>query len=251
MSTLSIFLENVLERYDTAETEEEKTSLKNTMDEVYAFERANALRKCKTANKSIGFNYLMENHKNYERCLEFFSSRMINEILTERSNVRELIHQKYSSYKGFLDDDPNKFLCEKIADYDKDLADFTISNISHMDVFAVYVDPIKDELKWQEEFGKLMTQLDDYYDSMGQKDFTRQEIYVYLFKNNNLLDDFKKYYHIDSEEVERIAKEDGVFGNLKNISNIKTIAQMNSAIKKAAVIRHSRNSEVLKLEKED
>lgn len=256
---LESFLEETLEEYENTTNNDKKNNLRLIIDSIYSFERTNAIKSIKGLDKSIGFNYFIENYKHHERGLDLFSSRMIEEILKNRENTEALIHEEFSSSRVFINDDPNTFLCNILSKYDTDLSKFTSSNIEHLSVITKYIDYIKTNWDVFEEgkkdFSELVSELDTYYDSHVIKGgCTRPEIYIYLFAKNCVLDDFRKYYIMEDtslEETESIIRNNDIFNKINNIDDINQIKEMEKIIKAKLFDRYCKKGKPLLFTKED
>lgn len=192
--------------------EEPNSSGKIIIDAIYAFEMEHAQRLCKKLDRSLGFMYFSENYNHYEKSLAFFSDRMVNDILNFKENVEGLIHNSYKSFKEYKSDSPRAFLINVISKYDKDLASFLKVNMGVVDSLDNFIEIIG--INWESyesdrvEYDKLISKLDKFYNEHELLlNFPRIDAYIYLFKKNGMINDFKKYYVMEDttdEEMEDI-----------------------------------------------
>ena len=237
------YLENILSKHDLS-TLEDNTFLKNIIDDMYLYERQNASKKCE--NKSMGFSYIIEEYKHYKKCLDLFTTRMIEEILKEKENTENLIHNKYKTMEAFQYEDyisNNKFFYNLLSKYDKDLANYTRDNWQYIEFLKEYKEYVLTNWnffeKEKKEFNKLVSDLDLTFDELASKGrikrWSRHEIYIYLFKNNDMIDQFEKYYDMEDttfEEKKELIKTSDVFTKIVNIDEIKIISEMDKMVKR-------------------
>lgn len=219
--------------------EEPNSSGKIIIDAIYAFEMEHAQRLCKKLDRSLGFMYFSENYNHYEKSLAFFSDRMVNDILNFKENVEGLIHNSYKSFKEYKSDSPRAFLINVISKYDKDLASFLKVNMGVVDSLDNFIEIIG--INWESyesdrvEYDKLISKLDKFYNEHELLlNFPRIDAYIYLFKKNGMINDFKKYYVMEDttdEEMEDIIEDSDIFSNELSIRDIKLIAEMDRIIK--------------------
>lgn len=245
------YFEYVLSMHEVdAFIKQESAFLKLMIDDMYLYERQNASKKCD--NKSMGFSYIIEEYRNYEKCLDLFSTRMIEEVLRGKENTEGLIHEKYKSFEEFMGDNPNELLYSLIEKYDEDLAHYVRVNGVHIEYFNNYKDYIITNWANFEKnrtiFNELVEELDCFYDDNFRrgkfKRWSRPEIYIYLFKKNEMLDSFEKYYEMEDttfEEKKNMIKSSDVFTKIMNIEEIKLISEMDKMIKRKLYKRDPKN----------
>ena len=260
MSTTDKKLENFLEKMlieyqmeDTiSQSDTGRNYYANIINEIYLEERKNASKEYRFLSRSMGFMYFIENYKNHEMPLELFSNRMLEEILKEKENTEALIHNKYYSFEEFLEDNPSKFLLDRISKYDEDLANYVKINEKHILFIKKYKEYISTDWAYFERnkkvFNELVEGLDSFFDDNSRqckfKKMSRPEVYIYLFKNNGMIDSFEKYYEMDDttfEEKKKLIEENDVFTKIMNIDEIKLISEMDKMIKRKLYKRDSKN----------
>lgn len=231
-------LEYNLIKYENSNNNEEKYKYKLIIDEIYSFEIVNARKACCNLDKSLGFMYFVENYKNHELCLNFFASQLIDEILFFKENTENIIHNSYSSFGDYINDKPKGFLIDIISNYDDELSKFAKLNISDINKFDDFIDLVGQN--WigydedRKDCNKLISKLDAYYDRyLSRSNFSRVDLYIYLFKKNDMIDDFKKYYVMEDtslEELDDLIENNDIFKNRFSIKNIKHISEMDKII---------------------
>lgn len=232
-------LEYNLIKYENSTDELQKFKYKLVIDEIYAFERSNANKACKNINKSMGFLYFIENYKNYEKCLDFFASRMIDEILYLKEDAESMVHEEYTSFNNYVNDKPKSFVIDIISKHDEDLSGFVKGNISEIKSIDNFIGVVGQNWTGYEsdksEYKSLISKLDRYYDENGRKsNCTRADILIYLFTRNGMIDDFKKYYVMEDtteEELDDLIENNDIFKTVFNINDIKLISEMDKIIK--------------------
>ena len=212
---------------------------KIVIDAIYAFEMEHAKKVCKKLDRSMGFIYFMENYNNYEKSLSFFSDKMVDDILYFKENAEGLIHDSYRSFQDYKSDKPRAFLLDVISKYDRDLSSFLKVNIDIIGSIDRFIEIVG--YNWESyeldknECSKLISKLDKYYDEHENMiKCPRVDAYIYLFKKNNMIDDFKKYYIMEDttiEEMDEIINTSDIFNNNLSIKDIRLIAEMDKIIK--------------------
>lgn len=253
---LENFLEKMLIGYQMEDTISQSDTGRNyyanIINEIYLEERKNASKEYRFLSRSMGFMYFIENYKNHEMPLELFSNRMLEEILKEKENTEALIHNKYYSFEEFLEDNPSKFLLDIISKYDEDLANYVKINEKHILFIKKYKEYISTDWAYFERnkkvFNELVEGLDSFFDDNSRqckfKKMSRPEVYIYLFKNNGMIDSFEKYYEMDDttfEEKKKLIEENDVFTKIMNIDEIKLISEMDKMIKRKLYKRDPKN----------
>ena len=236
---LERILENTLIKYENASTDMERFRYKLVIDEIYAFEIERAEKACKKLDRSMGFAYFLENYNNHERCLNFFSSRMADDILNFKEDAENLIHEKFKTYHDYVSSNPRTFLIDIISKYDKDLSRFLKVNIEFVDSIDNFMDLIR--LNWsgyeadKADCKDLIAKLDAYYDKNGSKcKCSRVDLYIYLFKNNDMIEDFKKYYIMEDttdDEFNEMIENSDIYDKQLTMKDIKMIAEMDKIFK--------------------
>ena len=81
----------------------------------------------------------------------------------------------------------------------------------------------------------LITKLDAYYDKNGSKcKCPRVDLYIYLFKNNDMIEDFKKYYIMEDttdDEFNEMIENSDIYDKQLTMKDIKMIAEMDKIFK--------------------
>ena len=236
---LERILENTLIKYEEAPNDMERFRYKLVIDEIYNFEKERAEKACKKLDRSMGFAYFLENYNNHERCLNYFSSRMADDILNFKEDAEGLIHDTYKSYHEYVSDSPRAFLIDIISDYDKDLSRFLKINVGCVDSIDNFMDLIR--LNWsgyeadKADCKDLIKKLDTYYEKNSSKcKCPRMDLYIYLFKNNDIIDEFKKYYVMEDttdDEMNELIENSDIYENQLTMKDIKLIAAMDKIIK--------------------
>ena len=231
-------LEYSLIKHENSNNQEEKFRCKLLIDEIYAFEMISARKACSNLEKSMGFMYFVENYKNHEKCLNFFASRLIDEILFFKENVENKIHNTYSSFNEYISNKPKGFLIDIISGYDEELSKFIKLNASEINKLDSFIDFVGQNWVGYEidkrDCNKLISKLDAYYDRyLTRSGFSRVDLYIYLFKKNDMIEDFKKYYimeDISLEELNDLIEQNDIFKNKFSIKDIKRISEMERII---------------------
>ena len=230
---LENFLETAITKYNFATEESEKDLYGKMIDEIYASERKNAAFACRSKDKSMGFAYIVEDYRNHEQGLELFSSRMINEVLTVKTNAKKTIHENYSSYRAFSDD-ATGFLCGLIAEYDTDLAEYVKANSLHMQVIEDFTESVEKGWRSNAKVSEIMKALDEYYaKSFKETKMPKAELYVHIFKTAHMLPDLERFGFFDGmsdKERETLISSDGFYAKLKNIKDINKVTEMTNII---------------------
>ncbi len=208
------FLEKHLVAYKNASTKAEQEKESIIVEAIYREERSNALNECKDPNKSMGFNYFIENYRNHEECLEFFARRMAFEVLIEREDVESKIHSEYPSAYKFLNANPNEYLIEIIKKHDKELGEFVESNLAvttDLNAIQEFADSVcRNWAIFEMEngfFTNLIAQLTEYYDENCKGcNLTANEIIAYIFNAHNILERCRQI-STTKEEMEAIREK--------------------------------------------
>lgn len=242
-------LNGALKKYDESTDDMQRFRNKLIVDEIYAFERTTANKACKKLDKSMGFIYFIENYKDYERCLLFFASKYIDEILYFKEDAETLIHDNYSTFTDYEDDRPRGFLIDMISKYDTDLSKFIAVNMSEIKPIDDFINRVGHNWYGYEsdknDCSQLISKLDAYFRENGNRcSITETDLLIYLFSKNDMLDDFKKYYIMEDtspEEFDELIENNDVFDRIINkdgkpnkkfsINDIKLIAEMDKIIR--------------------
>ena len=239
-----------LRKYDETKNEQEKIKLLESINMIYEFASNSAKDYAKGNENSLGFMYYINNLKNHregERCLEFFSSKMTLEILTRKEDGERLLHEKYKTFSDLENDNPKAYLINIISKHDKDLADFIISN-SEINSLNYFLDSVienwRDYEMEKEMFDEIINSLDLYFNMNGKKcTRSKLDILIHIFKENDMIDLFKKYYGMEDtspEELDEINNTSDIYNpetidnkkaKLINMRDIKLISEMNRLLK--------------------
>jgi hypothetical protein len=234
-------LEANLIKYDQAESEQERFRRKLIIDEIYSFERLQASKACSKLNKSIGFAYFIENYKNHERGLHYFSYKLSDEILCFNEDIEKNVHDKYTSYESFEEDKPKTFFINIISKYDEDLANYIKVNLSEATFIDRYIEVIKSNWINYETikdltYQKLFMKLEEYYDKVGNRsNYTKSELLIHLSKKNNLIDEFKKYYIMEDtslDELNELIDSNNIDESLLLEYDLELIKEMDEIVEK-------------------
>lgn len=235
---IELLLEKSLIKYENSKDDMERYRYKLIIDEIYYFERENAIRACSDLSDSLGYIYFSTFYKNFEHSLSFFTKKLIEEILYYKEDAEILAHESYDTFDDFVNDKPKTFLINIISNYDEELGKYTKINTNQVKSFDECISIIKGN--WNEfelekaEFNSLISKLEDYFDRYGRRyGCCWIDIIVFLFKKNDMTDEFKKYYIMEdttSEEVDELI-ENNIYGKITNIRDIKIINEMDNIIK--------------------
>ena len=229
-------LELYLKKHEEAKDEETKRKCEFLMNLVFDSEFEHANECAKGNNRSIGFAYIIEKFKYYDRCLDFFTYRFANIILDVQAE--SFIHEDFKSFKEFESSNPNTYLLDIISQKDVDLSDFIKTNINELSVINKYKEKIMknwNKYESKNEMERLFSQLDTYYDNYGNGcSFTRTEVIIYLCKKNNLILQFEGNYKMEDtseEELDELIKTNDVEERLSLKKDKDLIYKMDSLIK--------------------
>ena len=236
---LERMLENSIIKYENASNDMERFKYKLIIDEIYAFEIERARKACKKLDRSIGFAYFLENYNNHEKCLNYFSSKIADDILNFKEDTESLIHDSYKTYHDFVSSNPRTFLINIISKYDKDLSRFMQVNIGCIDSIDNYMNLVR--LNWngyeadKADCKDLISKLDSYYyENNNGCICPKIDIYIYLFKNNDMIEEFKKFYVMEDtneDEFNELIENSDIYDNKLNMRDIKLISEMDKIIK--------------------
>ena len=234
-------LESNLIKYEQAESEQERFRRKLIIDEIYSFERLQASRACSKLNKSIGFAYFIENYKNHERGLHFFSYKLSDEILCFNEDIEKLVHDKFASFESFEEEKPKTFFIDIISNYDEDLANYIKINATEATFLDRYMEVIKSNwINYETIMGltyqRLFMKLESFYDNEGTRsNYTKTEILIHLSKKYNLVNEFKNYYIMEDtskEELNELIESNNIDENLLSEKDFELIKAMDEIVEK-------------------
>lgn len=236
---LEKLLEATLKKYEDATNDMDRYRHKLIIDEIYAFERDYASKACENLPNSIGYAYFLENYKHFDRSLDFFTKKFIEEIIYYKEDAESLVHESYNSFYDYKNDKPKTFIINIISKYDEDLSRFimlNIDDIKELDNFISIVNGNWREYEFEKsDYNRMISRLDSYYEENGSKSScSKTDLLIFLFSRNNIIDEFKKYYIMEDtseEEVDELIKNNDVYTKIFNISDIKLIAEMDKIIK--------------------
>lgn len=236
---LENLLENSLSKFYNSASDMEKYKHKVVIDEIYDFECERASKSCANLDKSIGFKYFIENYRNFELGLNYFASKYIDDILYYKENTEASIHDSNKTFLSFNSNNPKSYLIDIIGKYDEDLSNYIKLNMSDNDSLDLFIDYIKNN--WDDfegdksEYKQLISTLEKYYDEHGKNSScSKVDILIYLFLNNNIINEFKKYYVMEDttdEEFDELIEENDIYMKISSIRDIKLITEMDRIIK--------------------